>query len=84
MKNPFQIFTSPLFGSVRATLEDGKLFVVGADAARALRLVPILRRTEKSVEGERKVDVAPRRRTLVVNESGLYIAAYLINGKKLA
>ena len=74
MYNPFQIFNSPAFGQVRATLENGNLFVVGTDAARALgyarfvdakdksyMLVPILRRTSKSVEGQGRANVVPRR-----------------------
>ncbi len=36
MNNPFQIFTHPAFGDVRASLKGGELAIVGTDVARAL------------------------------------------------
>lgn len=84
MDNPFQIFTSPIFGSVRAAILDNQIWFVGKDVARALgyergdmainRHVDIKDRkilfvaTFQSMKEGKSV----KRRTIVINESGLY------------
>lgn len=85
MDNPFQIFTSPIFGSVRAALLDGEIWFVGSDACLALGYARPDKAIQRHVaEGDKKKVLVPildgtkramkdiRRYMFVINESGLY------------
>lgn len=84
MNNPFQIFTSPIFGDVRAAYIDGVAWFVGKDVCHALSYergdMAIRRHVQ---EEDRKIlfvatfqsmkaGKSVKRRTTVINESGLY------------
>lgn len=84
MNNPFQIFTSPIFGEVRAAYIDGVAWFVGKDVCHALSYergdMAIRRHVQ---EEDRKIlfvatfqsmkaGKSVKRRTTVINESGLY------------
>ncbi|MBR0061001.1 MAG: hypothetical protein IJP68_05920 [Selenomonadaceae bacterium] len=85
MNNPFQIFTSPIFGDVRAAYLDGVAWFVGKDVCHALDYVrPDKAISQHVAEEDKRKMLVPildgtkrsmkeiRRYTFVINESGLY------------
>lgn len=84
MNNPFQIFTNPIFGEVRAAYLDGVAWFVGKDVCHALSYERGDMAIRRHVQEEdrkilfvatfqsMKVGKSVKRRTTVINESGLY------------
>ena len=77
MENPFQIFTSPIFGEVRAALIDGEPWFVGKDVAAALgyRDTKYAVKAHVATEDKRGWRIPTQyglKKAIAINESGLY------------
>ena len=78
MNNPFRIFTSPLFGNVRAAYIDGVAWFAGKDVATALGYRDTKYAVKMHVAKEdRKQWRIPTpssglQEAIIINESGLY------------
>lgn len=77
MNNPFQIFTSPQFGEIRAGYFEGAAFFVGKDVCQALGYKDHKSALRRHVDerDKKRVRIAPpvgSQAAIVINESGLY------------
>ena len=77
MNNPFRIFTSPLFGNVRAAYIDGVAWFVGKDVCRALGYKDHRYALDKHVDIRDKSRCGihtpgGKQAAIIINESGLY------------
>ena len=84
MNNPFQIFTSPIFGNVRAALIDGVAWFVGVDVGKALGYTrPDMALSRHVAKEDKKLSLVAtfqsitskksgNRQMIIINESGLY------------